>query len=303
MSVKVKLEWFNQNYGASSVKIYRDTASMNPLALPTALDTIAGNAQEYEDTTVVDGNTYYYIIATVINGQEYLSAEYSHVVNEAAAIPTSGLVAFWSFDTVSGTTVTDESSNTNNGTLQSTTNCIIEPAVVGDGVRFNGSSTAWMSVPNHPSLQVTDDFSLSFWLRIDSFSLSNWSPIISKFVSDTNHEFTFRIKNGNEGHFYYGDGSSAKVLGFIPSDLCPLDTWVHIVALKEVGTRMEIYKNGTLYEEWADPATIVSSVATTAGVRMAKHGTSPQLRCTLDQVRIYNRALTSSEITSLVNET
>lgn len=73
----VQLTWVEPNFGESSVKVYRDTSTMNPMSLPSPLATLSADANTYLDTTAVDATTYYYRVSSTVNGVEYVSDEIS----------------------------------------------------------------------------------------------------------------------------------------------------------------------------------------------------------------------------------
>lgn len=86
--MKLILRWNNPNIGVTEVMVYRDTSPMNPASLPTPLITLAANALEYEDTTVVDSIQYYYRVSMLVDGNEKVSAEHPIYTNPDIPIET-----------------------------------------------------------------------------------------------------------------------------------------------------------------------------------------------------------------------
>ena len=89
------------------------------------------------------------------------SNEASASVSQAAA---TGLVAAYSFDEGSGTTVTDRSGNNNTGTLSNTS--WSTSGKYGKALSFNGTN-AWVTVPSSNSLSLTSGMTLEGWVRPD----------------------------------------------------------------------------------------------------------------------------------------
>jgi len=70
MSVKIKINWDNENVVSESVRIYRADSIFTPTSLPPLLTEIVGDVYEYEDTAVIEGNTYFYMLSATLGEQE-----------------------------------------------------------------------------------------------------------------------------------------------------------------------------------------------------------------------------------------
>lgn len=90
----LKLTWSDDNIGEDGFNIYRDTSPMDPQNLPVALGSVGSDVYEFIDTTVVEGNTYYYRVSAVMGAIESVSEEYSVLVT-AVVLPTTNLFARW----------------------------------------------------------------------------------------------------------------------------------------------------------------------------------------------------------------
>src|SRR4051812_46708660 len=78
----------------------------------------------------------------------------------ARAQTSTGLVAAYGFDEGSGTAVGDASGQNNNGVASATT---WTAGKFGNALVFNGT-TAKVTVPNAPSLQLTTGMTLEAWV-------------------------------------------------------------------------------------------------------------------------------------------
>lgn len=122
----VRLEWTDPNSNEDGVYIYRDTVPLdtaNPENLPAPIDTLPPNTTLWDDTNAAPGATYYYAVAyykgTFVNAADALE------VTVTAGVDQNGLVFHYTFDTVSGSTVVDETGNfdgTLNGGTATTVN-------------------------------------------------------------------------------------------------------------------------------------------------------------------------------------
>lgn len=89
--MSVRLSWINR-VEADEIRVYRDTATIDPNSLPAPLATIAGTALEYTDDAVSDGTTYFYRVAAVLTSASpdlvAVSAEISVLASGGAASPS-----------------------------------------------------------------------------------------------------------------------------------------------------------------------------------------------------------------------
>lgn len=71
----VLLTWSEGNADEVGHRVYRDTATMDPAALPAPLADLGANVTEYQDASVADGTTYYYRVSAYTSTEEVVSAE------------------------------------------------------------------------------------------------------------------------------------------------------------------------------------------------------------------------------------
>ena len=70
MSVKIKINWDNENVVSESVRIYRSDSAFTSTNLPPLLAEIIGGVYQYEDLTTVKGLTYYYMLSAKLSERE-----------------------------------------------------------------------------------------------------------------------------------------------------------------------------------------------------------------------------------------
>lgn len=76
MSVKIKINWDNENVVSESVRIYRADSAFTSTALPPFLTEIFDAVYEYEDFAVTKGSRYFYMLSTKLGEQEVFSECY-----------------------------------------------------------------------------------------------------------------------------------------------------------------------------------------------------------------------------------
>ncbi len=202
--------------------------------------------------------------------------------------------AWWKFDEGSGTTSNDASGNSYTGTLTGT-------PTWGDG-RFNtgitlNGSTQYSTVSDSANIRFdanTQDFSVFAWVkRSSSGSEMN---IVSKEDAD-NDGYRLQFTSGNIVR------CSVNTID-IDSTVTITDTtnW-HLV-----GCTITRAGNGQVYIDGkpTGTATAISStaMATTTGLRIGarSYTVANYFAGTVDDVRLYNYALTQSQIRKLLNE-
>nr|WP_317267847.1 rhamnan synthesis F family protein [Arthrospira sp. SH-MAG29] len=145
-------------------------------------------------------------------------------------------------------------------------------------------------------LSITGDLTVEFWLYLRRWPES-WTEIISKFVSDEENEFCFRLKDGQRAQWYFGKGEAfAKPVDWVPQEDMRLHEWVHVACVRKVGEYGRIYFDGVLRreEDWSGEP---EAAGTEAIVRLMAHSDGKRFNDgKLSEVRIWNRARSADEI-------
>lgn len=208
----------------------------------------------------------------------------------------AGLKGNWTFNQSSGATATDSSGNNNTGVLFG--GPVWTAGKIGNGLLFNGTS-ARVDVQN----SIPDDFSLSLWLRTTSTGAGGteayqghgiaWSD-----VGGAANDMVPMALLGTKLSFFTGHVN--PVLGSSLQSASNVNTgaWVHVAVTRVRSTgEKRIYVNGV------QEASGTSSTATLNANPVLVLGANPldgrYLSGLLDEVRIYNRALTPAEISVL----
>lgn len=145
-------------------------------------------------------------------------------------------------------------------------------------------------------LSITGDLTVEFWLYLRRWP-EGWTEIISKFVSDEQNEFCFRLNNGQRAQWYFGKGEAfAKPVDWVPQEDMRLHEWVHVACVRKVGEYGRIYFDGVLRreEDWSGEP---EAAGTEAIVRLMAHSDGKRFNDgKLSEVRIWNRARSEDEI-------
>jgi len=216
-------------------------------------------------------------------------------VNICLASPRSeqtldnALLAYWPFDEFEGDMIFDESGHSNDGTIFGNVDWV--SGIVGGALRFNNSS-AYVEVPhlaNFRAMEVT----IAVWVYQERTGDTTWSGVVTKGGHNPRKGFSLRFGWYNDMRFGIGGGSD-----FIGPESCWLDTeqWHFVVGTFD-GECVKLYVNGVLAKEtgYSGPFEV--------GTAPIIIGNSQAHNCPffgkIDEVRIYDRALTAEEIQAL----
>jgi subtilisin-like proprotein convertase family protein len=150
---------------------------------------------------------------------------------------------------------------------------------------FAGNSTSYITIPNSASLDITGSFSLEAW--VNPASTSN-KGVISK--GGTLLKYGIRITGSRVVFITNG----AVRLSSKTTSLIPVNTWTHISATFNSSTNScNIYINGI-----PDTSAVVAATPTsnTDSLFIGNSGTTTPFNGKLDEVRVWNRELTATEV-------
>jgi len=209
-------------------------------------------------------------------------------------IPT-GLVAAYSFGAGNGTTAKDSSGLNNTGTLSGTT--WTTSGKFGNALSFNGTN-ARVTIPDAASLDLTTGMTLEAWVYPTALSggtTNGWRAIILK---ETAGNLVYCLRaNSNYNRPATGllIGNEKRLYGV--SQL-PLNTWSHLAATYD-GASQRLYVNGV---QIASRAQTGSMSVSSAPLRIGGNSIwGEYFQGRIDEVRIYNRALTAAQIQADMN--
>tara|TARA_S200000501_G_C20865118_1_gene761536 strand:- start:95 stop:4819 length:4725 start_codon:yes stop_codon:yes gene_type:complete len=172
---------------------------------------------------------------------------------------------------------------------------------------FNGSSSK-IVLPNS-SLGITDasNFSFSCWFNTNSSTQDN-QGILWANGSNTGVRFGVGINSTSQGgdtSVYFGVGTSSFTYINSGTSAFTANTWVHVVGVKSSTTGMSLYVNNVL-KATNTGATGAASTTSTGDNRIGGYKTTAEsswFNGKIDQVRIFDKALSPGEVNSLYNET
>ncbi len=205
----------------------------------------------------------------------------------------SGLVGYWKFDDGSGTTATDSSGNNNTGTLYS------DPAWVdgkyGKASSFDGVDD-YVKVEDSNSLHFSTSVTLMAWVCLPLDATYSDSRVLGKDAWNGGTNLHLVIHD-NLGHIGFGLGIGDGYTSVFQTsiEVVPRETWTHVAATYN-GSLMRVYINGFLDSSlpWTSGLSSNTNPLTIGSKNPPYLGYF--FNGTIDEVRIYDRALSQQEI-------
>lgn len=208
---------------------------------------------------------------------------------------TTGLIHQWSFN---GDT------NDSIGTLNGTIKGAITYVNSANGLAISGNGASGVTLPDTTDMQLQGPFTVSAWFKVTSYP-TYFGMIIFRgddrigldpfFIGvDSSARINFTIQNSSQTNSLY--------------TAAPLNQTIFVTAVNDpVSGKMSLYKNGQLVSETSISILplITLDASSHPGIGIACNNDYPNsavnysLTGVVDDVRVYNRALSASDITAL----
>ena len=220
-------------------------------------------------------------------------------------------IAWYKMDECQGSTVGDWSMNGNTGNISigpSGSQTILGTCSAGTSAAWtNGALGRWNSSLNFDGIDDYVDIgtaptiagsfnttTISAWINVTG-GTGTWRAIVSPADS---HHFHFQIRNNNMLEIYfYGPG-----IGTISTtlfDSSNYNKWFHIVGIWD-GAYAKLYINGKLESQSTAGSGTISAATTDLTIGRG-YGPGRYFSGQIDDVRIYNYALTSEQVKQVYN--
>jgi hypothetical protein len=265
--------------GISYYNIYRDGNKVG-----------TSSSAAYVDTGLTSNTSYIYEVSAVNGAAQPAESQYSTAVQvstlSGTPAPGDGLVGFWEFEEGSGLDAQDSSGNSNTATLAS------DQMWSGLGeVNFDGIDD-YVEIPTS-GLDVSNG-TIAMWVRVNDLSQSMY------FFGHTVGSWSNRIQ------LYADAGSLALGLGdshSLRQNIATLQTqrWYHL-CLTWDGTNYTVYLDGT--SRATGSYTGFTTLDTLADIGNTGNPSyrSQSFDGLIDNVRVYNEALSGSEIQQIYED-
>jgi hypothetical protein len=270
------------NPGATTIRIRNDltlssTSAGGTFRLSTATTQIGGQLVRSNNNMALDSNGGV-VIFNAASGSK------SHTLSGATlenVIFNDGLVGYWNLDETASP-FADASGYGNTGALNGTYTLAAAPTMKftdAGGVAFDGTTNyISLGTTNLPAANAAQ--TISVWVKFASAAATQSLVVMTATGS--------AVKLGLSG----GNVRVLKNAGTLVSTTAPSASAWHHIAYTLSGTTHTLYLDGVATANTATP----DSATPTAAFAGATTTTTERLTGSLDDVRIYNRALTAAEI-------
>ena len=272
------------NVGVVRYNVHRSTtagftpAAANRVGQPTGTS--------HTDSGLAAGTYYYRVTAEDAAGNiSAPSAQLTATVPSQPPPPACGLVAAYGLNAGSGSSVVDSSGRGNAGTVSGA--AWSASGRFGSALSFDGVND-WVTVADSASLDLSSGMTVEAWVRPSK--AGGWRTVVVK------------ERPGGVVYGLYGDQAGGRPLGQVDiggernavgSSALPLNAWSHLATTFD-GAVVRLFVNGVQ----AGSLPFSGSMAASTGVlRLGGNGVWGEWFAGLiDEVRVYNRALSASEI-------
>ena len=219
-----------------------------------------------------------------------------------ACVPSPpNLVSWWSGDGNA-----NDSNGGNNGTLQG--GATFAAGEVGQAFQFDGS-TGYVTAGNPANLRLTSAITIEAWINLRvAPTLNNMEAVVTKWAQNFNDtadsdSYDLWVRQDSAaglslfGAIHQSGGSEPHVLG----GTIPLNTWTHVAMTFDSTTGQFVaYVNGQAVNSLTSPGAII---ATSRNVFIGREDSfiPRPFNGLIDEVAVYGRALTASEIQAINN--
>ena len=202
--------------------------------------------------------------------------------------PQTAPVAAYGLNAGEGTLAHDDSGNAHEGTL-SAKGAEWVPGKYGNALKFNGTEGC-VSIPDSVALRLGEEFTLESWVRPEG-TLTHLPILYKAGEGFPAYDLGVGLNNTeSKGEGQIGTTAKSHTDTATPKAL-EANVWQHLAVTYD-GAKLQLYLNGTL----VDTEAVSGPNSAVAGALSIGCGGGYHFKGRIDEVRIYNRALSTGEI-------
>ena len=219
----------------------------------------------------------------------------------------ASLIAYWAMDETSGSIAHDTGAlPANDATTVAAPTWV--PGRIGNALQFNGT-TQYATTPDSNDLDITTAITIAAWVKPEKVGSSNIpQQLVQKAATGGTNGYEIGLTGATstapqKAYIRFNEASNGDAFRVTSTTLYPTNgtTWIHIAGTWD-GTTIRFYYNGVAQ---GTPVAFAGPIA--ANTRALSLGgpatfdASRLFKGAMDDVRVYNRALSPAEIAALAS--
>ena len=226
-----------------------------------------------------------------------IARESDQIVEDVNGDGDESLILYFSFDELNGNQTIDHSQHENHGTLFG--NPKLVDGKFGKALEFNGQSD-WVEIPHDDSLTVDKGVTVMAWIHTPRHDGPNgvpWQGIIAK--GNNPRSYSFYTQSSGHLHLSVNYVGVRELFGSRSIEKVQLNEWQHVVVQVDKGIHRYWIngKNAGEHRSLDSSAAIsLPGNADSASVRIGNTHDARHFLGRIDEVRVWNRALSEAEI-------
>ena len=287
-TTQVNLSWTDNATNEDGYKIERKTSGGNF----TVIGSTSANISNFSDFGLTGNTAYTYRVYAYNSAGSSLQYSNEITVTTQDSIPAwlnNGLVGYWPFNG----NANDESGNGNDGTVNGATLTEDRFGNSGKAYNFDGISNCISTA----DIDLYDNYTISVW----AYPIGIYGALVDKNGENSSHSgYVLIYNNSTYGLYGHVGWSGITNNNIYPSNNRPLslNQWQNCILSVNNGIA-SLYVNGLLtYSQTGVNSTSLNNDILLFGKSV--WGGNP-FNGSLDEIRIYNRALSASEVSYLAS--
>jgi hypothetical protein len=279
------------------------------LTLPLSITGTQFVVTEQPDAIVAAGDATYFTVeftpaavttyskAMTITSNDTLYSPYSFTFTGSGQDLNTSIALWWSFDAGDAT---DDGPNGYDGTESTYASPTDDRLGYLDAAFYLDNSNTPPDDINYSSAFSTTipNITISAWVAPDDFTTGNGNYTIINRGTAATPDFTLAFTNSGNNLQFVTKTSTTTTLNYpIVSDDY-LDYWTHITAILS-GNQMLLYIDGVLV---AQTTCTSGNISNSTNFRVGSKASTNYFSGAVDDVRVYHRALTATQISALYNQ-
>ena len=267
--------------------------------------TTNANVTSYNNAYLGTGTQYYYRVrAYNADGDSGFSTDANATTAEVA-----GRAAHWKLDEGTGLSAADSSGNANTGTLQLGPTWV--PGRIGTALNFDGSLTGGddkVNAGNGTSVNNLGAMTVAAWINVETVGeAGNPGRIVHKAIGASPlNGWQFCTQGTNQIGFAVDYDGTTNLVRTSAANAISLGVWHHVAVTWDgtpTATNVLMYVDGALVGSYATTIDASGNRVSDAGANLYLGNEASGARTldgVLDDVRVYNRVLSLTEIRAVV---